>query len=203
MSSGYRKFICVQISEETPRDSEARKAGFNKISDVTKERIRRAIKKIKSEQNGNSPLLQQTETHRAAQDLGFKVFRLERSNFRAWTDFTGQELADFRPLLEAFESPFVAEASRDGILTEILLLEGFPLNSKVELDSRFERNKVFRVASEFSEHRLFVCLDEEVWEETIDRAAELEKNDIFICLDNSLGDENKVRLSDVCRLKTI
>ena len=137
------------------------------------------------------------------QDLGFKVFRLERSNFRAWTDFTGQELADFRPLLEAAETPFVAEASRDGILTEILLLEGFPLNSSVTLDSRFERNKVFRVASEFSEHRLFVCLDEEVWEETIDRAAELEKNDIFICLDNSLGDENKVRLSDVCRLKTI
>lgn len=202
---GNRKFICVQLPEQTPVDSDARKAGFNKISEITKERIRRAIKRIKIKQNGSSPLLQQAENsdNGERQDLGFKVFRLERSNFRAWTDFTGQVLTDFRPLLEAAETPFVAEAQPSGILTEILLLEGFPLNSKVEPDNRFERNEVFRVASEFSEHRLFITLDEEVWEETIDRAAELDKNDIFICLDNSLGDENKVRLSDVCRLKTI
>lgn len=201
--NGNRKFICVQIPEETNPQKEARKAGYEKISDVTKERIRRAIKKIKSEQNDNSPLLAQAESSEAKQDLGFKVFRLERSNFRAWTDFTGQELSDFRPLLEAAESPFVPEASQDGILTEILLLEGFPLNSKTEIDPAFERNKVMRVSSEFSEHRLFITLDEEVWEETIDHAAELEKNDIFICLDNALSDENKVRLADVCRLKTI
>lgn len=194
---GNRKFILVQIPEKTG------KGGFEFISDVTKERIRRAIKKIKSERNGNSPLLQQAVSAEAKQDLGFKVFRLERSNFRAWTDFTGQELSDFRPLLEAAESPFVSEASPDGILTEILLLEGFPLNSKTEIDPAFERNKVTRVSSEFSEHRLFITLDEEVWEETIDHAAELEKNDIFICLDNALSDENKVRLADVCRLKTI
>lgn len=200
---GKRKFICVQLPESTPNDSEARKAGYKKISDITKERIRRAIKKIKSESKSDAPLLQQAESSEVKQDLGFKVFRLERSNFRAWTDFTGQELSDFRPLLEAAESPFVPEASPDGILTEILLLEGFPLNSKTEIDPAFERNKVMRVSSEFSEHRLFITLDEEVWEETIDNAAELEKNDIFICLDNALSDENKVRLADVCRLKTI
>jgi len=200
---GKRKFICVQLPESTPNDSEARKAGYKKISDITKERIRRAIKKIKSESKSDAPLLQQAESSEVKQDLGFKVFRLERSNFRAWTDFTGQELSDFRPLLEAAESPFVPEASPDGILTEILLLEGFPLNSKTEIDPAFERNKVMRVSSEFSEHRLFITLDDEVWEETIDHAAELEKNDIFICLDNALSDENKVRLADVCRLKTI
>lgn len=199
-----RNFICVQIPEETSLDSDARLAGFNKIPDVTKERIRRAIKKIKSDKSADSPLLQQSETSDSEkQDLGFKVFRLERSNFRAWTDFTGQELADFRPLLETFESPFVAEAVPEGVLTEILLLEGFPLNSNTQIDDRFERNKVVRVSSEFSEHRLFITLDEEIWEETIDHAAELEKNDIFICLDNALSDENKVRLADVCRLKTI
>ena len=201
--SGKRKFICVQLPEGTPLNSDARKAGFKTISEISKERIRRAIKKIKSEQNGISPLLQQAGGGEAKQDLGFKVFRLERSNFRAWTDFTGQELADFRPLLEAAESPFVAEAGDDAVLNEILLLEGFPLNSRVEQDSRFERNRVFRVTSPFSEHRLFITLDTEVWEETIDRADQLDRNDIFICLDNSLSDENKVRLADVCRLKTI
>lgn len=205
--SGNRKFICVQLPENLYGDKKEHKvayqAGFRTISEITAERIRRAAKKIKNEQNGNAPLLQQVESSSEKQDLGFKVFRLERSNFRAWTDFTGQELSDFRPLLEAAESPFVSEASPDGILTEILLLEGFPLNSKTEIDTAFERNKVMRVSSEFSEHRLFITLDEEVWEETIDHAAELEKNDIFICLDNALSDENKVRLADVCRLKTI
>lgn len=199
----YRKFICVQIGEPIKENNEIYKAGFQKISEVTAERIRRAIKKIKSEKISDSPLLQEEQAEGNKQDLGFKVFRLERSNFRAWTDFTGQELADFRPLLEAAETPFVAEATNDAVLTEILLLEGFPLNSKTEIDDRFERNQVFRVTSEFSEHRLFITLDEEVWEETIDNARELEKNDIFICLDNSLSDENKVRLADVCRLKTI
>ncbi|MDQ4123248.1 MAG: hypothetical protein M3209_17565 [Acidobacteriota bacterium] len=148
-------------------------------------------------------MLAQAELGDSRQDLGFKVFRLERSNFHAWTDFTGQELADFRPLLEAAESPFVAEATPAAVLTEILLLEGFPLNSSISADAAFELNKVWRVASPFSEHRLFITLDEEVWEETIDRADQLDRNDIFICLDNALSDENKVRLADVCRLKTI
>lgn len=200
---GTRKFICVQIPEDTNPQKEARKAGYKKISEVTKERIRRAIKKIKNKQTGNSSLLQRAENPDEKQDLGFKVFRLEHSNFRAWTDFTGQEFSDFRPLLESAETPFVAGATNSGILNEILLLEGFPLNSTVTPDIRFKRNQVYCIESEFSEHRLFITLDEEVWEETIDNASELDINDIFICLDNSLNDESKVRLADVCRLKTI
>ncbi|HSK74684.1 MAG TPA: DNA methyltransferase, partial [Pyrinomonadaceae bacterium] len=208
-----RKFICVQIPEETKRTSAAFRLKYKTILEVTKERIRRASLKIKSKQKSNLPLFAQAKSNGdnpkskihnpQSSDLGFKVFRLERSNFRAWTDFTGQKFSDFRPLLESAETPFVAEATNDGILNEILLLEGFPLNSKVTLDSGFQRNKVHRVTSEFSEHRLFITLDDEVWEETIDCAADLDKNDIFICLDNSLNDESKVRLADVCRLKTI
>ena len=198
-----RKFICVQIPEETPENSEAKNAGYDLISEVSKERIRKVCNRIKSDNKELSPLLKQTEEQSAPQDLGFKVFRLERSNFRAWTDFTGQEFSEFRPLLESAETPFVAEATHDGILNEILLLEGFPLNSNVALDSHFERNKVYYVTSEFSEHHLYITLDDEVWEETIDNASELDKNDIFICLDNSLNDESKIRLADVCRLKTI
>ena len=43
---GKRKYICVQIPEETPQGSEARKAGYNTICDIGKERIRRAGKAI-------------------------------------------------------------------------------------------------------------------------------------------------------------
>lgn len=68
---GNRKFIMVQLPEETPEDSEARKAGYNTIPEIAKERIRRAGKKIKEE----SPLTP------ADLDTGFRVFRLDEGNY--------------------------------------------------------------------------------------------------------------------------
>ena len=67
----HRKYIMVQLPEKTPEDSEARKAGYNTIPELAKERIRRAGKKIKEE----SPLTTQNL------DTGFRVFRLADSNF--------------------------------------------------------------------------------------------------------------------------
>ena len=67
---GNRKFIMVQLPEETSEDSEAYKAGYKNICEIGKERIRRAGKKIKEE-------------HPEAKDLdtGFRVFRVDESNF--------------------------------------------------------------------------------------------------------------------------
>lgn len=39
---GNRRYICVQLPEETPEDSEARKAGYATIPEIAKERIRRS-----------------------------------------------------------------------------------------------------------------------------------------------------------------
>ena len=71
--SGNRKYIMVQLPEETPEDSEARKAGYNTIPEIAKERIRRAGKKIKEENKDKEGI----ETL----DTGFRVFRLADSNF--------------------------------------------------------------------------------------------------------------------------
>ena len=68
---GNRQYIMVQIPEETPEDSEARKAGYNTIPEIAKDRIRRAGKKIKEE----SPLTT------ADLDTGFRVFRLDEGNY--------------------------------------------------------------------------------------------------------------------------
>lgn len=68
---GNRQYIMVQLPEETPEDSEARKAGYNIIPEIAKERIRRAGKKIKEE----SPLTT------ADLDTGFRVFRLDEGNY--------------------------------------------------------------------------------------------------------------------------
>ena len=69
--NGNRKFILIQLPELTPEDSEARKAGYNTITELGKERIRRAGKKIKDK----SPLTTQNL------DTGFRVFRVESSNY--------------------------------------------------------------------------------------------------------------------------
>ena len=68
---GNRKFIMVQIPEETPEDSEARKAGYNTIPEIAKERIRRSGKKIKEE----PPLTT------AALETVFRVSRLYEGNY--------------------------------------------------------------------------------------------------------------------------
>ena len=68
---GNRKYIMVQLPEETPEDSEARKAGYATIPEIAKERIRRAGKKIKAD----SPLTTQDL------DTGFRVYRLDESNY--------------------------------------------------------------------------------------------------------------------------
>lgn len=68
---GHRKYICVQLPEETPEDSEARKAGYVTIPEIAKERICRAGKKIKAD----SPLTTQDL------DIGFRVYRLDESNY--------------------------------------------------------------------------------------------------------------------------
>jgi len=65
---GKRKYICVQLPEQTPEESEARKAGYSTICEIGKERIRRAGKKIKEESEG------------VDLDTGFRVLRVDTSN---------------------------------------------------------------------------------------------------------------------------
>ena len=65
-----RKFILVQLPEETPEDSDAYIAGYKNICEIGKERIRRAGKKIKEEHPEAKDL-----------DIGFRVFRVDESNF--------------------------------------------------------------------------------------------------------------------------
>jgi adenine-specific DNA-methyltransferase len=70
--SGNRKFIMVQLPEPCDDKSEAFKAGYKTIADIGKERIRRAGKKIKEENQITAKNL----------DTGFRVFKVDTSNMR-------------------------------------------------------------------------------------------------------------------------
>lgn len=86
---GNRKFIMVQLPEETVKDSEAYKAGYKNICEIGKERIRRAGKKIKAD----SPLTTQDL------DIGFRVLKCDESNYKpvafAPKDYTQESLDIF------------------------------------------------------------------------------------------------------------
>ena len=85
----HRKFIMVQLPEETAEDSEAYKAGYKNICEIGKERIRRAGKKIKAD----SPLTTQDL------DIGFRVLKCDESNYKpvafAPKDYTQESLDMF------------------------------------------------------------------------------------------------------------
>lgn len=127
---GNRKYICVQLPEVTPEESEARKAGYTTIPEIAKERIRRAGKKIleeqkaKAEKEGN--LFTEEEPNKL--DTGFKVFKLDSSNINAWdSDPDNLETALNKSLFNIKE-----DRSEDDLLYEILIKYGIELTEKIK-----------------------------------------------------------------------
>ncbi|MEG0900466.1 MAG: site-specific DNA-methyltransferase [Oscillospiraceae bacterium] len=132
---GNRKYICVQLPEQTPESSEARKAGFNTIPEIAKERIRRAGKKILKEQKAKNDGLFAEDAPKL--DVGFKVFKLDRSNVKEWdVEFDGlTETQVGQQLKTEFEKAM--NILKDGrteldLLYEVMLKLGLQLSTTVE-----------------------------------------------------------------------
>lgn len=111
-----RRAICVQLPEPTDPTSDARASGYATIADLTKERLRRAAMKIRDE----NPLF--------AGDLGFRVFKLDSSNIRAWEP-RRDELE--QTLLESEEHIKSGRTEQD-VLYELLLKLGLELTVPIE-----------------------------------------------------------------------
>ncbi|MEO1255236.1 MAG: site-specific DNA-methyltransferase, partial [Bacteroidota bacterium] len=126
-----RKYICVQIPEETDDKSEARKAGYETISDLAKARINKVIQSIE-EENAKAALVPELfEDNSRTQDLGFKSFRLAPSNFKTWRpDTTGKEALIQQ--LDVFQDSLKEENAYEALVYELLLKSGLPLTAKIE-----------------------------------------------------------------------
>lgn len=124
---GNRKYICVQIPEPTPEESEARKAGYATIPEIAKERIRRAGKKILEEQKAKVEKEGLFTEEPKKLDTGFKVFKLDSSNINAWDSDPGNlETALNKSLFNIKE-----DRSEDDLLYEILIKYGIELTEKI------------------------------------------------------------------------
>lgn len=127
---GNRKFILAQLPEKTEEDSEAYKAGYSTIADISKERIRRVIQKIEKEIK-NEQLNLDKEQNKDF-DLGFKVFKLKHSNFKLWRGDELENEKDLSKQLDAFEDPVKKDSDDVNIVYELMLKMGLDLNAKIE-----------------------------------------------------------------------
>lgn len=143
---GNRKFIMVQIPEETDKDSNARKAGYKNICEIGKERIRRAGKKI-IEENKDKEGIENL-------DIGFRVYRLDTSNMKDVyyhpTEVTQDSLFDM-------ESNIKPDRTPEDILAQVMLDLGLTLDLSIE-KRVIHGSTVFYVAG----NSLVACFDEHV-----------------------------------------
>jgi adenine-specific DNA-methyltransferase len=130
--NGNRKFICIQLPEKCDESSEAYKADYKTIAEIGKERIRRVINKIKKDQSGKLDLYGNAEK----QDLGFKVFKLQKSNFKIWRTRIETEEQLVEQLQQHLE-PLDENAKTEDVLYELLLKSGVSLTAKIEEKNGF------------------------------------------------------------------
>jgi len=123
---GSRKFILVQLPEQIEPESEAAKAGFASITDITKERVRRAGKKITEESEGELELKGQ-----GALDVGFRVLKLNESNIEDWdSDEASKSPENFLGSLKT--SRLKSGRSDQDVVFEVLVKYGIDLSARVE-----------------------------------------------------------------------
>ncbi|MDD3596934.1 site-specific DNA-methyltransferase [Sulfuricurvum sp.] len=151
---GNRRCISVQLPEPTDEKSEAYKAGYKTIAEISKERIRRAAKKIAE------------ENPQFKGDLGFKVFKLDSSNIKSWdADFANVE----QSLLDAVDN-IKSDRTSEDLLYEILLKYGLDLTLPIET-----RDVAGKRAYILGYGALIICLDDDVTLDTVSAIAALKQ----------------------------
>lgn len=175
---GNRQCISVQLPEPTEESSEAFKAGYINIAEITKERIRRAGEKIVNAEKEN---LQKAEAELSAEnakaikdenlieelaskiqnlrskiqnlDIGFKAFKLDSSNIHAW-DGNPENLEQ---QLDLYAQNIKEDRTENDILFEVLLKYGLDLTVPIE-EKTIVGNTVYNVGA----GTMFVCLSDSI-----------------------------------------
>lgn len=169
-----RKYILVQLPEVTDEKSEAFKAGYKKISDITIERNKRVVEKIIKEKKEATPdLFSKKESEQEQlKGLGFKVFKLQKSNFPRVEFAPDPEKAEeenielLKKYIKEKEAQLISAFNKDELITEILIKNGFKLNYTLTKQEEFKKNDIL-YATDGNKETL-ICLDSVIADETIE-----------------------------------
>ena len=185
--NGNRKFILIQLKEETLPKSIAHKKGYNSIPEICKDRIKKVIETI-MEENIEVEI-----------DLGFKDFKLNKSNYKIWEEYNGDNSEELLKQMKLFDNPLMNGYKEIDVVYECIIKEGFDMNSKI-IEIKTKTNTLYKVIDD--NLIVYICLDDEISNDTLDEL-KLSKLNLFICLDGALSDSKKKNLALQCILKTI
>lgn len=125
-------------------------------------------------------------------DLGFRVLKLNKSNFKIW-DGTNPEIPEegLTKQLELHIDHIDSAATQEDILFELLLKAGFKPTEKIT-----KREMAGKTVFSISDEALLICLEDEITRELIDAVAETEPLQ-FICLDRSFQGNDQLKANAV------
>jgi len=178
-----RKWIMVQLPEAINEESQAYKAGYKNIVEIARERIRRAGKKI------------------SKGDIDFKSLSLTKSNYRQWNILTDKDDKDkLKKQMKLFlEKPLVDGYDEKSVVYEILLKEGYNLNSKVT-QGKTGNIKYWQVIDRVK--KLVMTFEKKVTKDQFE-FLKLSEEDTFVCLDSALDDTTKINIGRNFNVKVI
>ena len=198
---GQRKFILIQLPENTEERSKAYKAGYKNICEIGKERIRRAGQKILTEVLSGRGCLDGTgygvgidnyeeyvkATGDRVLDIGFRVLKLDSANEKE-VKRTPSEVPVEQGLFDAMLDDMVENIKYDrtpeDLLFQVLPMCNLPLSCKIET-KEIDGKCVFIVEDGY----LIVCFDDEINENVITEIAKM-KPYYFVMRDSSLATDN-------------
>ena len=173
---GKRKYIMVQLPEKTPEGSEARKADYDTICKIGKERIRRAGRQIKEGLGLPDDDL----------DIGFRVLRLDSSNMKN---------VYFEPGKVSQASLFSQVDNVEEGRTPLDLLFGCMVDWGVELSLPIRREEVGgKELFVVNDGALVACFEEEIPLETIRYIAGLSPQRLIFRESSFATDANKLNI---------
>ncbi len=175
---GKRKFIMVQLPEETDEKSEAFKAGYKNICEIGKERIRRAGEKIKEEAGLNGQDL----------DIGFRVLKLDSSNMKD-IYYSADEYD--QGMLENMQSNTKEDR------TDLDLLFGCLVDWGLELDKPYTTKVINgHKVHIYNDGDLVACFEKDLDMKTIDEIAKLQALRVVFCDNSFIDSATKINVAE-------
>ncbi|MBR1667122.1 MAG: hypothetical protein IJ693_02460 [Bacteroidaceae bacterium] len=193
---GKRKYILVQFPEAIAAKHVAAKHGYKKISDQTIARNKAVHDKVKASYEGK---LITPEDQQQLDQLGFKVFTLSKSSFPR-VDFAPnpdkseeENLALFQEYVAQKEQQLTIAFNEDELITEILIKQGFMLTYKLEQQSQFTQNRVYKATDGIK--TAYITVDSNLYDETVDYFMS-HPDTKFICIERALDTTKKFNLKN-------
>ena len=181
---GNRKFIMVQLPEETDEKSEAFKAGYKTISEISKERIRRAGKKIL-----------EGDCHADwNKDIGFRVLKIDTSNM-ANVYYTPQTTKQ-ADLLAAVDNIKLGRDNPEDLLFQVLVDWGVDLTLPIRREI-IQGKTVFFVNHE--PYDLVACFDKGITEELVKELATFKPVRVVFRDNGFVSDAVKINVDQIFR----